>query len=85
MIRGTVVPTPSIVWPYLFSHGIFEISTLAIRSLDASSKKLVMAARDKVYADWFSYYANRGIPVDVASEKVGNTMLILPAIQVIIL
>uniref|UniRef100_A0A1I7WNK9 NR LBD domain-containing protein n=1 Tax=Heterorhabditis bacteriophora TaxID=37862 RepID=A0A1I7WNK9_HETBA len=51
----------------------------AAPGLDDSVRRIVKDARDKVYHDWFAYYNQLG--VEDASQRVGNTMLLLPAVQ----
>ncbi|KAL6739659.1 hypothetical protein Aduo_013090 [Ancylostoma duodenale] len=44
--------------------------------------RIVREARDRVYNDWFSFYDKNGVH-DIG-QRVGNTMLLLPAVQTIV-
>ncbi|VDD92520.1 unnamed protein product [Enterobius vermicularis] len=59
-----------VVW--LFSTAAPNLSDLA--------KKLVKEARDHLYLDWFAYYEAHNI--SDGSMRVGNALLLLPAIYV---
>ncbi|CAJ0579795.1 unnamed protein product, partial [Mesorhabditis spiculigera] len=48
--------------------------------LSDATRAQVRAARARVYQDWFAYYRARGITSD-CSQRAGNTMLLLPAVQ----
>lgn len=56
------------------------IFLIAVPGLSDLARELVKEARDRLYMEWFAYYSIHNI--DKACEKVGNTMLLLPAIQV---
>ncbi|RCN28699.1 Ligand-binding domain of nuclear hormone receptor [Ancylostoma caninum] len=44
--------------------------------------RIVREARDRVYNDWFGFYDKNGVH-DIG-QRVGNTMLLLPAVQTIV-
>ncbi|PIO69216.1 Ligand-binding domain of nuclear hormone receptor [Teladorsagia circumcincta] len=50
--------------------------------LSAIGSRLVRQARDQVYYDWFEHYQKTG--VEDIGQRVGNTMLLLPAVQTIV-
>ncbi|VDM70999.1 unnamed protein product [Strongylus vulgaris] len=47
--------------------------------LSERGSRTVREARDRVYNDWFSFYDKMGV-LDVG-QRVGNTMLLLPALM----
>lgn len=53
---------------------------IALSGLSEPTRRLVKEARDRIYRDWFAYYEAHGI-ID-GPQRVGNAMLILPALKV---
>ncbi|KAK6057586.1 Ligand-binding domain of nuclear hormone receptor [Cooperia oncophora] len=54
----------------------------AAPGLSEIGRHIVREARDHVYEDWFELY--RKIGVEDIGQRVGNTMLLLPAVQTIV-
>uniref|UniRef100_F1KW61 Nuclear hormone receptor family member nhr-71 n=1 Tax=Ascaris suum TaxID=6253 RepID=F1KW61_ASCSU len=50
-----------------------------LSGLSEPTRRLVKEARDRIYRDWFAYYEAHGI-ID-GPQRVGNAMLILPALK----
>ncbi|CAI4228328.1 unnamed protein product [Auanema sp. JU1783] len=50
--------------------------------LDEGTRRIVKDARDRVYSDWFAFY--RAHNIQDGSERMGNTMLLLPAVLTIV-
>lgn len=53
---------------------------LVASGLTEVGSRIVREARDRVYNDWFGFYDKNGVH-DIG-QRVGNTMLLLPAVQV---
>ncbi|KIH55134.1 Ligand-binding domain of nuclear hormone receptor [Ancylostoma duodenale] len=54
---------------------------LVASGLTEVGSRIVREARDRVYNDWFSFYDKNGVH-DIG-QRVGNTMLLLPAVQLL--
>ncbi|GMT25150.1 hypothetical protein PFISCL1PPCAC_16447, partial [Pristionchus fissidentatus] len=52
-----------------------------IAGLSEEGRAIVAESRDKAYKDWFAYYRMHGRSRDDAAQRVGETLLLIPAIQ----
>ncbi|GMS96662.1 hypothetical protein PENTCL1PPCAC_18837, partial [Pristionchus entomophagus] len=52
-----------------------------IAGLSEEGRAIVAESRDRAYKDWFAYYRMHGRSRDDAAQRVGETLLLIPAIQ----
>ncbi|GMR49613.1 hypothetical protein PMAYCL1PPCAC_19808, partial [Pristionchus mayeri] len=52
-----------------------------IAGLSEEGRAIVAESRDRAYKDWFAYYRMQGRSRDDAAQRVGETLLLIPAIQ----
>ncbi|KAF8372874.1 hypothetical protein PRIPAC_79303 [Pristionchus pacificus] len=52
-----------------------------IAGLSEEGRAIIAESRDRAYKDWFAYYRMHGRSRDDAAQRVGETLLLIPAIQ----